>query len=128
MNPHYLKDVSKSPLNRGYNGNSTEDVPPVAALDLSVPLHIPTFASSDKYLNENKQSKATKPDKKSNKKMKKKKKKGKKSSDEEEVESETVHVVNTAIEMPEGATMSDGDESALPEDDPHRALNIDLDM
>lgn len=91
-----------------------------------MPLQIPTFASSDKYLNEGK--KKSKPVKKAKK--SKKKKKDKKSSEEEEEDVQTtVHVVNTAIEMPEGATLSDTEESALPENDPHRALaDIDLDM
>jgi AP-3 complex subunit delta-1 len=93
---------------------------------LSVPLHIPTFASSDKYLNDGKKQKS-----KSKKSKKSKKKKNRKSSDEEEEEENnaTVHVVNTVIEMPEGATVSDTEESALAENDPHRALaDIDLDM
>jgi AP-3 complex subunit delta-1 len=106
--------------------NGSGDVPPIEKLDLNVPLQIPTFASSDKYLDANKKKKA-KPVKKAKK--SKRKKKGKKSSDEEEEEEETFHVVNTAIEMPEGVTLSDTEESALPENDPHRALaDIDLDM
>ncbi|OXA50499.1 AP-3 complex subunit delta-1 isoform X2 [Folsomia candida] len=127
MNPHYLKDVAKSP-SKIINQNGSGDVPPIAKLDLNVPLQIPTFASSDKYLDENKKKKV-KPVKKAKK--SKKKKKGKKSSDEEDDEEtvETFHVVNTAIEMPEGATLSDTEESALAENDPHRALaDIDLDM
>lgn len=127
MNPHYLKDT-KSP-NKVSDRNGAGDVPPIAQLDLNVPLQIPTFASSDKYLSEHKKQKKVKPEKKSRK--SKKKKKGKKSSEEEEEEEEvqTVHVVNTAIDMPEGATLSDPEESSLPENDPHRALaDIDLDM
>ena len=39
------------------------------------------------------------------------------------------HVVNTDVgEMPEGANISDDNEpDDRPEDDPHRALDIDLD-
>lgn len=41
---------------------------------------------------------------------------------------EPVHVVNTFIEMPEGAHLSDDDENNKNNvDDPHRALDIDLD-
>lgn len=50
------------------------------------------------------------------------------SSDEDELAT-PLHVVNTDIgEMPDGASLSDGqddDKNAL--DDPHRALDIDLD-
>lgn len=119
-----MKDVGKSPM-KGQNGST--EVPPIAKLDLSVALQVPSFASSDKYLHETRKKKV-KTEKKS-KKSKSKKKKNKKSSEEdEEEEPGTVHVVNTAIEMPEGATLSDGEESTLPENDPHRALDIDLDM
>jgi AP-3 complex subunit delta-1 len=126
LNPHYLKDVAKASPAKMIDQNGSGDVPPIEKLDLNVPLQIPTFASSDKYLDANKKKKA-KPVKKAKK--SKRKKKGKKSSDEEEEEEETFHVVNTAIEMPEGVTLSDTEESALPENDPHRALaDIDLDM
>lgn len=39
-----------------------------------------------------------------------------------------LHVVNTTAEMPEGAKFSDSDdkETAYDPDDPHRALDIDL--
>jgi len=125
MNPHYLKDV-KSPL-RTPTFNGDGDIPPIAQLDLNVPLNIPQFASSDKYLNDHKRHK----EKESKKvRKKKKKKKGKKSSEEEEEETVgQVHVVNTMTEMPEGATLSDTEESTLAINDPHRALaDIDLDI
>lgn len=39
------------------------------------------------------------------------------------------HLVNTTIEMPEGATLSDTDDiQDVDVNDPHRALDIDLDM
>lgn len=128
LNPHYLKSSSKA-LKTITNG--PDEMPPIEKLELNVPLQIPTFASSDKYLQESKQKKIKKD--KSGKKKKKKKNKNKESGEEEEVEPEPepevpVHVVNTFIEMPEGATMSDTEESALALDDPHRALDIDLDM
>lgn len=44
-------------------------------------------------------------------------------------EPNTMHVVNTFIEMPEGASLSDNDEQNNTDlNDPHRALDIDLDM
>lgn len=54
------------------------------------------------------------------------------SSDEAEVEEELaspLHVVNTDLgEMPEGASLTDGDDDdGRANDDPHRALDIDLD-
>jgi AP-3 complex subunit delta len=41
-----------------------------------------------------------------------------------------IHVVNTVIEMPEGAIMSDSEDKNFDNDpnDPHRALDIDLDV
>ncbi|ODM97515.1 AP-3 complex subunit delta-1 [Orchesella cincta] len=131
LNPHYLKSSSKPTNSKLVNWS--DDIPPVEKLDLSVPLQIPTLASSDKYLQESKQksSKSKKEKSSSGKKKKKKKTKGKESEEEEEdveIEAETVHVVNTVIEMPEGATLSDTEESALAFDDPHRALDIDLDI
>jgi hypothetical protein len=50
-------------------------------------------------------------------------------SEEEEETVEPVHVVNTDIgEMPEGAEASDGEEpDSRPNDDPHKALDINLD-
>lgn len=128
MNPHYLKDIAKSPSKAMADQNGCGDVPPIATLDLNVPLQIPTFASSDKYLEANHKKKKTKHVKKT-KKGKKKSKNDKKSSDEEEEAApQTFHVAST-VEMPEGATLSDTEEPGLPENDPHRALaDIDLDM
>ena len=116
---------SKQPLRDASGG---VDVPPVAELDLSTPLKIVGLASSDQYL---------KVPSRSSKKQKKKKRKRTKSKEEQEENdadadaedsSAPTHTVNRIIEMPEGATLSDHEESHLPEDDPHRALDIDLDM
>jgi len=127
LNPHYLKSASRGRVSK--EGNEYE-VPPVAALDLTVPLQIPGLASSDKYLKVPSTS-----SKKSAKKLKKKKRSKRKGSDDDEQDdadaedsSAPVHVVNTVIEMPDGAIISDNEESHLPQDDPHRALDIDLDM
>lgn len=46
-------------------------------------------------------------------------------SDEEELPG-PLGVVNTSVEMPEGARLSDDDDDDRNADDPHRALDIDL--
>lgn len=44
------------------------------------------------------------------------------------LEPKALHVVSSLIEMPEGASVSDNDEKDKNDiDDPHRALDIDLD-
>jgi AP-3 complex subunit delta-1 len=50
-------------------------------------------------------------------------------SEEEEEDVAPLHIVNTDIgEMPEGAQVSDGEElDSRPNDDPHKALDINLD-
>nr|CAD7586612.1 unnamed protein product [Timema genevievae] len=146
-NPHYLKSYQHS--NNRTNSLSLDDYTeiPVAEIELPVSLQIPGkatkgrliycinnvhltllfsgLASSDKYYNLDLQSEKRQ--------KKKKKRKGKKGGNEmvsSEEEGDTpVHVVNTDIgEMPEGAQLSDGDEhDSRPSDDPHKALDIDLD-
>lgn len=113
-NPNYLK----------MDKNMDVGDIPVAAIDLAVPLTIPGLASSDNYLV-----------KKSKKKQKtKKKRKSKKEiSSEEDIEEATEGVLTVEVnrgkgEMPEGAQDSDNDtEEKIDEDDPHRALDINLD-
>lgn len=43
-------------------------------------------------------------------------------------EPQPLHVVSSLIEMPEGASISDTDDKDQENDDPHRALDIDLDV
>lgn len=52
------------------------------------------------------------------------------SSEEEEVEhdNEPSLVINQNLELPEGATLSDSDSDQGNADDPHRALDIDLEL
>lgn len=117
LNPHYLKPskLSKKP--------EEDNVPPISKIDLSVPLQIPGLISSDRYLESSKPRSKAK-----SKKVKKEKKKQKGDVHKSpSPELEAMHVVNTAIEMPEGATASDNDDQTLSFDDPHRALDIDLD-
>ncbi|XP_066997437.1 AP-3 complex subunit delta-1 [Anabrus simplex] len=128
-NPHYLKATratdggkDKNDLNR----NNVEDFfdVPVADIDLPISLKVPGLASSDSYL---------KLGKKTGKTMKKKKRKSKTGKKDavtsEEEDSYPLHVVNTDIgEMPEGAQLSDEDDvDSRPNDDPHKALDINLD-
>ncbi|XP_059049466.1 AP-3 complex subunit delta [Achroia grisella] len=119
-NPHYLKDDSP----RSYQ---LEDVP-IAEMALEVPLEIQT-KRSDKYLiisREN--SKKTKKEKRSSKKRKSKKSKHSTESDsDDEEESVRRPAVDAGGELPDGAAPSD-DEPPPPHDDPHRALDLDLDL
>lgn len=43
-------------------------------------------------------------------------------------EPQALHVVSSLTEMPEGASISDTDDNQNEADDPHRALDIDLDV
>ncbi|KAI4454760.1 delta adaptin-related [Holotrichia oblita] len=124
-NPHYLKGgISKKSFD-STNGNiQTIDNIPVKELDLNIPLKLAGQKRSDKYLNLDKDKK------KSNKKKGKKSKKHKleSSSDENEQEIAASLVVNRNLELPEGATLSDSESSHGNMDDPHRALDIDLEL
>ncbi|XP_033636373.1 AP-3 complex subunit delta-1-like isoform X3 [Asterias rubens] len=138
-NPHYLKDSRKKKLkDLAAENEAMVDGIPVAKIDLNVPLHIPGvnkdgqlihksyrdipagFNVTDEYIKKSKSSK----------KNKKKRKKGKRgrhvseSSDDVQV-AHKVDIVGE--EMPEGATYSDGEDDDRAMDDPHRALDIDLD-
>lgn len=86
---------------------------------------------SDKYLEESRKSQRKEKKAEKSKKSKKKSKKNKPDlqSDTDSDEPKPLHVVNTTIEMPEGASFSDNDEkNDLAENDPHRALDINLDV
>ncbi|CAH2068610.1 unnamed protein product, partial [Iphiclides podalirius] len=116
-NPHYLKDDSP----RSYQ---QEDVP-VAELALEVPLQIHT-KRSDKYLKES--NKKTKKEKRTTKKRKNKTERHSSESDSDEPERLCARPeVEVGGELPEGAALSD-DEAPPPHDDPHRALDLDLDL
>jgi len=85
------------------------------------------FPSSDHFLSE--QPKEKKDRRKKEKKKSKKKHHKEVESESEDDEPPVIHVVNTDIgEMPVGAVLSDAEDSdARPCDDPHRALDINLD-
>ncbi|XP_013167088.1 PREDICTED: AP-3 complex subunit delta [Papilio xuthus] len=117
-NPHYLKDDSP----RSYQ---QDDVAvPVAELALEVPLHIHS-KRSDKYLKE-----STKKTKKEKRPMKKRKtKQADRHSTDSDSDEEAERMVRPAVEeggeLPEGAAPSDDEPTR---DDPHRALDLDLDL
>ncbi|CAG5081344.1 Similar to Ap3d1: AP-3 complex subunit delta-1 (Mus musculus) [Cotesia congregata] len=121
-NPHYLKTTA-SPKN-----NSDYDHIPITELDIPVELKVNSFSNS-KLLN------LSDVDKKRRKVHGKKKKKSKKnknqsSSDDDLDGGYPTHFVNTGVgELPPGAELSDNDDTNLTDaNDPHRALNIDLDV
>lgn len=110
-NPHYLKVTDN-------DKDEFENVP-VEELELNVPLKVLNQKRSDKYL------KSTSEDKKRKKKGHKKKHKSESSSDEPVNE---IPMVKSELELPEGAVLSDSENSVDNIDDPHKALNIDLDI
>ncbi|XP_076653466.1 adaptor-related protein complex 3, delta 1 subunit-like garnet [Halictus rubicundus] len=114
-NPHYLKGSFKNSTSYHNSSNIYEEFDniPVAELDIPVALKV----------NNHKRYKV-------HGKKKKKSKKSKKSASEDEQDDYPVQVVNTGVgELPPGAEVSDSDDYDLVDaNDPHRALNIDLDM
>ncbi|XP_037068745.1 AP-3 complex subunit delta-1-like [Pollicipes pollicipes] len=123
-NPHYLKGTVQSSSNN-YSSMAGELADtPVQQLDLDVPLRIGGFANSDDYLKmQNRSYKASK----KNKKKRSKKKHGAQKSSSEDEAPPVVHEVSVGGEMPEGARSSEDEKDARPADDPHRALDINLD-
>lgn len=129
-NPHYLKGTFKNSTSYHNSTNLYEDFEniPVAELDIPVSLKIPNYSNVNKYHNmsvDNNHKRHKKHGKK------KKSKKNKQSASEDEQEDDfPMQVVNTGIgELPPGAEISDSDDyDMIDANDPHRALNIDLDM
>ncbi|CAG9861610.1 unnamed protein product [Phyllotreta striolata] len=118
-NPHYLKNDA---IERNGNGASDNyDNVPMAELTLNVPLKVMGPKRSDKYLDSN-AGKASK------KKRGKKKKYKSESSSDEEINQGPAIEIKRDMELPEGATLSDGDSDRSQNDDPHRALDIDLNL
>lgn len=118
-NPHYLKSID--PVERNGNVNEHFDNVPITELNLNVPLKVVGQKRSDKYLNLNAE--------KASKKKKNRKKKHKSiSSSDEDVKHGPVIEIKRDMELPEGATLSDGGSDHSDKDDPHKALNIDLNL
>ncbi|XP_058064271.1 AP-3 complex subunit delta [Anopheles bellator] len=137
-NPNYLKPIKKG-ISSGIGSKENYEDIPIAEIALEIPLQIHSTKRSEQYLKEGRSdtvagsSKGSKDGRKSEKgkKAKKKGKKGKRYSEESDSESDDkkpVHVVNTVIELPEGAILSDSEDKNYDDpNDPHRALDIDLD-
>uniref|UniRef100_A0A182PI08 AP-3 complex subunit delta n=1 Tax=Anopheles epiroticus TaxID=199890 RepID=A0A182PI08_9DIPT len=139
-NPNYLKPAkTKTPIGdyQQQQHDCYDDIP-IAEIALEVPLQIHSTKRSDKYLMD--AERATRvfvgkgrkeKGEKGGKKSKRRGKKSKRYSDESDSESDDpkpLHVVNTVIELPEGAILSDTeDKNNADPNDPHRALDIDLD-
>ncbi|KAM7287817.1 AP-3 complex subunit delta-1 isoform X2 [Ixodes scapularis] len=139
-NPHYLKATPKSRSSNGHiQGVGVEDIP-VAEIDLSVPLHIPGLISSDKYLSASRKAREVADGEEGGDRRKKKKKRRRRKGEEEEEERRPppevpseeelpAEAVNTSLgEMPEGARLTDDEDDDRHKDDPHRALDIDLEQ
>ncbi|XP_047364211.1 AP-3 complex subunit delta-1 isoform X2 [Vespa velutina] len=129
-NPHYLKGSFKNSTSYHNSTNFYEDFEniPVTELDIPVSLKISNYSNSSKYHNMSVDNNY-KRHKKHGKKKKSKKNKQSASEDEREEDYPT-QVINTGIgELPPGAEISDSDDyDMIDANDPHRALNIDLDM
>uniref|UniRef100_A0A4W5QZP3 AP-3 complex subunit delta-1 n=1 Tax=Hucho hucho TaxID=62062 RepID=A0A4W5QZP3_9TELE len=129
-NPFYIK-ASPSSQKVYQDGVGVEHIP-VVQIDLSVPLKVPGMPMSDQYVKlEEERREKNKADKK--KKKDKKREKGEKgrrrradSGPESEEDITPAHMVDIVTEeMPENALPSDDDDKDP--NDPHKALNIDLD-
>ncbi|XP_070195049.1 AP-3 complex subunit delta-1-like isoform X2 [Littorina saxatilis] len=123
-NPHYLKDEGRGKKSR--KGNNDVSGIPVAAIDLSVPLHVPGLSSSDKYmqLDDTKPEGRSRKEGKGHKKGKKKRRKGKHSESEED-DVEQLHAVSTVYDAPEGVDNSDKEDDD--NKDPYKMLDMNLD-
>ncbi|XP_072743731.1 AP-3 complex subunit delta-1 [Anoplolepis gracilipes] len=126
-NPHYLKGSFKTSTSYHNSSSAYEDFEniPVAELDIPISLKI---SNNLHRCRDN----SHKRHKKHEKKKKSKQNKNKKSASEEDELDDNLplQIVNTGIgELPPGAEISDSDDYDLVDaNDPHRALNIDLDM
>ncbi|XP_076439969.1 AP-3 complex subunit delta-1-like isoform X2 [Babylonia areolata] len=124
-NPHYLKDDgARSKKSRRGGDNDVSGIP-VAAIDLSVPLHVPGLSSSDKYMQLEKAEGRSRKEGKSRKKGKKKRRKEKESESDEDLEQ--MHAVSTVLDAPDGAEAASDKEDDGDGKDPYKMLDINLD-
>ncbi|XP_026053995.1 AP-3 complex subunit delta-1-like isoform X2 [Carassius auratus] len=127
-NPFYIKASPSS--QKVYDAPGVEHIP-VVQIDLSVPLKVPGMPMSDQYLKleeERQQKEKAERKKKEKKKKREKRGKGRKADSGPESEEDITpaqHVDIVTEEMPENALPSDDDDKDP--NDPHRALDIDLD-
>ncbi|XP_037106380.1 AP-3 complex subunit delta-1 isoform X1 [Syngnathus acus] len=129
-NPFYIKASPSS--QKVYQDASGVEHIPVVQIDLSVPLKVPGLPMSDQYvkLEEERRQKERADKKKKDKKKKKEKRSGRGKKHDSGPESEEditpAHMVDIVTEeMPENALPSDEDDKDP--NDPHKALDIDLD-
>ncbi|KAI5626500.1 AP-3 complex subunit delta-1 [Silurus asotus] len=128
-NPFYIK--SSPSAQKVYQDMPGVEHIPVVQIDLSVPLKVPGMPMSDQYLKlEEERRLKEKVDKKKREKKKKKEKRGKgkradsgPESEEDITPAQQVDIMTE--EMPENALPSDDDDKDP--NDPHKALDIDLD-
>uniref|UniRef100_A0A8C2A4I5 AP-3 complex subunit delta-1 n=1 Tax=Cyprinus carpio TaxID=7962 RepID=A0A8C2A4I5_CYPCA len=127
-NPFYIKASPSS--QKVYDAPGVEHIP-VVQIDLSVPLKVPGMPTSDQYLKlEEERQQKEKAERKKKEKKKKREKRGKErkadSGPESEEDIRPAHQVDIVTEeMPENALPSDDDDKDP--NDPHKALDIDLD-
>ncbi|XP_049572777.1 AP-3 complex subunit delta-1 isoform X3 [Syngnathus scovelli] len=129
-NPFYIKASPSS--QKVYQDTPGVEHIPVVQIDLSVPLKVPGLPMSDQYvkLEEERRQKERADKKKKDKKKKKEKRSGRGKKHDSGPESEEditpAHMVDIVTEeMPENALPSDEDDKDP--NDPHKALDIDLD-
>ncbi|EDW82456.1 uncharacterized protein Dwil_GK25122 [Drosophila willistoni] len=145
-NPHYLKSTPTIGGGGGSSSNADQydniDDIPITELPLELEgvsaLRVGITKRSDKYLQEQQAATAASHQGKDGKKKHKKTKKSKKaknkvaynSSSESEGEMKPMHIVNTTLDMPEGVSLSDSEDKDGKYDpnDPHRALDIELEI
>ncbi|TGZ49560.1 AP-3 complex subunit delta-1 [Temnothorax longispinosus] len=126
-NPHYLKGSFKTSTSYHNSSSAYEDFENIPFAELDIPISL-KISNSHRCRDVDSSHKRHK----KHEKKKSKKNKDKKSASEEDEKDDSLpsQVVNTGIgELPPGAEISDSDEYDLVDaNDPHRALNIDLDM
>ncbi|XP_064186442.1 AP-3 complex subunit delta-1-like isoform X5 [Anguilla rostrata] len=128
-NPFYIKASPSS--QKVYQETPGVEHIPVVQIDLSVPLKVPGMPMSDQYVKleeERRLKERTEKKKKEKKKKREKRSRGRRgdSGPESEEDITPAHMVDIVTEeMPENALPSDDDEKDP--NDPHKALDIDLD-
>ncbi|KAJ8680456.1 hypothetical protein QAD02_016243 [Eretmocerus hayati] len=134
-NPHYLKNSSKSHKKLSFYDKTEKEEDyeniPIAELDIPVALKVSDSVHSNKFYDMFKNEKSgRKRHKKTSKKKSKTCKKSSSSDNDDEVPAYPIQLVNKGIgELPPGAALSDSDENDVKDvNDPHLALNIDLDI
>ncbi|KOX72703.1 AP-3 complex subunit delta-1 [Melipona quadrifasciata] len=116
-NPHYLKGTFKNSTSYHNSSNIYEEFENIPVTELDIPVSLKVTNNRKRYKIHGKKNKKTK-------------KHEKPTSEDEQDDVYPVQVVNTGIgELPPGAELSDSDEyDHVDVNDPHRALNIDLDL